>query len=76
MHHGALALDPRNFNSSSDNATDAAVALHYAALHAGSFIKSLEPEIIVLITPHGLALPQPYLLYNNPVACEICEHNM
>ncbi|GIL90119.1 hypothetical protein Vretifemale_17797 [Volvox reticuliferus] len=66
MHHGALALDPRNFNSSSPNATDAATALHYAALHAGLFIQSLEPEIVVLITPHGLALTQPYVLYNNP----------
>ncbi|GIL54118.1 hypothetical protein Vafri_9661 [Volvox africanus] len=66
MHHGALALDPRNFNSSLPNATDAATALHYAALHAGLFIQSLEPEIVVLITPHGLALTQPYLLYSNP----------
>ncbi|GLI68435.1 hypothetical protein VaNZ11_012851 [Volvox africanus] len=68
MHHGALALDPRNFNSSLPNATDAATALHYAALHAGLFIQGLEPEILVLITPHGLALTQPYLLYSNPSA--------
>ncbi|KXZ55822.1 hypothetical protein GPECTOR_2g1373 [Gonium pectorale] len=67
MPHGALVVDPRNFNGS-ENATDAAYALHYASIEAGRFLQSLEPEVLLLVTPHGLALQEPFLLYNNPAA--------
>ncbi|GFR47862.1 hypothetical protein Agub_g9671 [Astrephomene gubernaculifera] len=67
MPHGALTLDPRNFNGS-DNATESANSLHYSALATGRFVQSLEADIILLLTPHGLALPEPFVLYNNPSA--------
>ncbi|KAG2447388.1 hypothetical protein HYH02_007716 [Chlamydomonas schloesseri] len=47
---------------------DAALSLHYAALEAGRFLRDLEPELVVMITPHGLAVPQQFLLYNDPRA--------
>lgn len=58
LPHGALLLEPRNSNLTDASGLDVAFALHYAALETGRFLRDLEPELLVVVTPHGLAVPQ------------------
>jgi len=62
--HGDFAFDPSLVNFTNDSA-----ALHEASLRAGQFVANeLAPDIIFLSTPHGLALSDDFLIYENPVA--------
>ena len=58
--HGDFAYDPTLVT----NATQ----IHAAAVHAGVIVTALQPDIVLLSTPHGMALDRDFLLYGNSEA--------
>ncbi len=64
MPHGDLAFDPRLFPGSAD-----ARGLHEAMLDVARKIQEdLSPDVILLLTPHGLAHDTDFLLYDGDTA--------
>lgn len=64
MPHGGVVLNPANLrNASGPAAAEAAAALHSAARDAADFLLSLQPDVVLLVTPHGLSHPRDFLLY-------------
>ncbi|XP_005112956.1 protein TTE1956 [Aplysia californica] len=68
MPHGGIALDPSHFNSTNSTAVKQAWELHRACVEVGDEIASLQPDLIVLSTPHGIADLKNFIFYLNPVA--------
>lgn len=66
--HGGIILNPKNFVTNSTAAEDLAWSLHWATIQSGRFLASLEPDLILLLTPHGLADDTNFVLYSNPTA--------
>ena len=58
--HGDFAFDPSLVNSSSS-----ALLLHEACVNLGEKISDLKPDIILLSTPHGVALDIDFAIYGN-----------
>ncbi|XP_052796065.1 protein CA_C1420-like [Mya arenaria] len=67
LPHGGIALDPRNFNTTNKTEIQQANKLHEACLKVGHDIRSLNPEVIFLSTPHGIADYKNFLMYSNSV---------
>jgi hypothetical protein len=67
--HGAVILDPRNAPHVTAEGAAAAARLREAALQAGQFVQELEPELLLLVTPHGLAVREHFLLYDCNCKC-------
>jgi len=61
--HGDFAYDP----SLVDN-KGGSLELHRASVTVGQWIQSLEPDLVVLTTPHGLADKNNFLFYANTEA--------
>ena len=65
LPHGGVALDPGNFNTTNSTEREEARALHKACLQVGQEVSDLQPEVIVLSTPHGIADYRNFVLYLN-----------
>ena len=65
LPHGGVALDPKNFNTTNSTERAEAFALHKACLQIGQDISDLQPEVIVLSTPHGIADYRNFIVYLN-----------
>ncbi|XP_070542101.1 protein CA_C1420-like [Ptychodera flava] len=68
LPHGGIALDPSHFNTTNETSKAQAIALHKAANDVGRKIRNLNPEVVFLSTPHGIADMNDYLLYMNSAA--------
>eukprot|EP00877_Chromochloris_zofingiensis_P007672 jgi/Chrzof1/3158/Cz12g14010.t1 len=68
LPHGGIALDPEHFDSNCSAAKAKAREIHKAAITLGQNIASLDPSVIILITPHGIADNNNIMLYTNPSA--------
>jgi len=60
--HGDFALDPSLVNYEGGS-----VELHRTSLEVGKWITDLQPDIVFLTTPHGIADSKNFLLYANTV---------
>ena len=58
--HGDFAYDPSLVHNKNGS-----LKVHNAAIHAGDYISSLKPDIIVLTTPHGMSLTNNFAIYEN-----------
>jgi aromatic ring-opening dioxygenase LigB subunit len=61
LPHGDFVYDPTLVGRGS-------LRVHNAALKAGAFIDGLQPDIIVLTTPHGMTLDSQLALYGDTQA--------
>lgn len=68
LPHGGIALNPSRFESSSKFAREWAWKIHRSAVEVGRHIRSLEPDIIFLSTPHGVSDLTKFTFYVNPLA--------
>lgn len=66
MPHGGIALDPSHFNTSNATALQEAWQLHHACQSVGAEIAKLQPDLVLLSTPHGVADLTRFLFYLNP----------
>lgn len=62
---GGIALDPNYFHTDSKDAKTQAWALHRAAQTVGAAVRELNPDLIVLSTPHGIADLNQFVFYLN-----------
>lgn len=62
---GGIALSPAHFNTTNETTKYEAWMLHKACLQAGYLLRQLNPELIVLSTPHGLADLKQFMFYLN-----------
>ena len=62
---GGIALDPTHFKSNDSSAISEAWALHNASVEVGKFVGSLQPDILLLSTPHGIADLTDFSFYLN-----------
>jgi len=60
LPHGSIILEP-----SRDSLPDSCATLHAALKKVGQAVEDMKPELIVLVTPHGLALSESFALYSN-----------
>ena len=65
LPHGGVALDPKNFNTTNSTERQEAWLLHEACLKVGQDISALQPEVLFLSTPHGIADYRNFILYLN-----------
>lgn len=65
LPHGGLALDPRNFNTTNQTEKYEAYEINNACRRVAQDIQQLQPDIVVLSTPHGLADDNNFLIYSN-----------
>lgn len=75
LPHGGIALDPVNFNTTNHTARLEANALHEACLKVGQDVQDVNPEVIFLSTPHGIADYRNFLVYSNAVAAGMTPTN-
>ncbi|RUS70245.1 hypothetical protein EGW08_021990 [Elysia chlorotica] len=68
MPHGGIALDPTHFNTTNSTALKQAWQIHKACITVGKEISKLNPEVILLSTPHGIADLRNFVFYMNPTA--------
>ena len=69
LPHGGIALDPKYFTNGSNASTlQKAWELHDACVQVGEQIRQMEPELIVLSTPHGIADFNNFQFYLNGAA--------
>jgi hypothetical protein len=47
------------------NYQNGSLEVHLAAVNAGSYVSNLQPDIIFLTTPHGVALTNDFAIYTN-----------
>lgn len=62
---GGIALDPSHFKTANATAKLEADLLHKACADAGEWVATLQPELIVLSTPHGIADLNNFAFYLN-----------
>lgn len=67
MPHGGIALDPTNFNSTNQTSIDEAYIIHNSCVEIGKLISSvsLDPDLILFSTPHGISDINNFVLYLN-----------
>jgi len=66
LPHGDFAFDPSLLQGLADSKDyDQANALHHGSLQAASFVTGLQPDVIVLTTPHGLETSWDLVFYGN-----------
>lgn len=84
--HGGLALDPSHANLPNATSRDLASKIHRSLMETSKTVGTLEPDIIFLSTPHGLADMERFLFYLNGQAdgvtyadnctTEECKYNL
>ena len=62
---GSIALDPAHFNAPNAQSALEAWSLHRACVEVGQVVGSLQPDILLLSTPHGLADLTQFSFYLN-----------
>lgn len=62
---GGIALDPSHFVSNDSSAVSDAWDLHSACLEAGKLVGDLQPDLLLLSTPHGVADLNSFSFYLN-----------
>ena len=62
---GGIALDPSHFKTANMTAKLGADLLHKACADAGEWLGTLQPELIVLSTPHGITDLNNFAFYLN-----------
>eukprot|EP00656_Telonema_subtile_P031824 TRINITY_DN34858_c0_g1_i1.p1 TRINITY_DN34858_c0_g1~~TRINITY_DN34858_c0_g1_i1.p1 ORF type:complete len:330 (-),score=68.16 TRINITY_DN34858_c0_g1_i1:317-1306(-) len=67
LPHGDFAYDPTLFTryAPNQNATRASEALFAGSTRVGAWLAGLEPDTVVLTTPHGLELDWDLAIYGN-----------
>lgn len=60
---GDFAFDPSLVHNSNGS-----LELHLACLEAGKHIAGLQPDLILLSTPHGIEITNDFLFYQNSLA--------
>ncbi|KAK7496001.1 hypothetical protein BaRGS_00012702 [Batillaria attramentaria] len=66
MPHGGIALDPNHFNTTNATAKAEAWEINRACVEVGKEIQLLQPDLVFLSTPHGIADLRNFLFYLNP----------
>ena len=66
--HGDFAYDP----SLVDN-KNGSLKVHIGAVEAGKYIDSLEPDIIILTTPHNIAMTNNFAVFKNSIGTGFAE---
>ncbi|XP_033634982.1 protein TTE1956-like [Asterias rubens] len=66
LPHGGIAFNPKHFNTTNKTALEEAWLLHDSARAVGDLISKLNPDLILLSTPHGIADQDNFLFYLNP----------
>jgi hypothetical protein len=64
---GGIALDPSHFKSANATAKLEADLLHKACVDVGEWVGTLQPDLIVLSTPHGIADLNNFAFYLNSI---------
>ena len=62
---GGIALDPTHFKTDNVTAKEEADLLHRACVDVGVWVGTLQPDLIVLSTPHGIADLNNFAFYLN-----------
>lgn len=70
LPHGSLVLDP---SLGSASLPAGSIELHQACIGCASHIRAMQPDIIILHTPHGLCLGNNLGVYLNPSAAGSAE---
>ena len=67
MPHGALVLDPTKAADDAERGVcgDGGASLHMACADTAAGLADATPELIVLTTPHGMALPGAVAVYTH-----------
>ncbi len=65
LPHGGIALNPSRFDTISKWAKQWAWKIHKSAVEVGQYIRNLEPDVILLSTPHGVADLKQFMFYMN-----------
>ena len=65
--HGTIALDPTHFNTTNKTVMREAWLLHDSFKAVGEEIVQLQPDLIFLSTPHGVADQNDFVFYNNSI---------
>ncbi|XP_072051388.1 protein TTE1956-like [Amphiura filiformis] len=73
LPHGGISLDPTHFNTTNQTAIQEAWAIHDAALGVGQSISHLNPDLIFLSTPHGIADLRQFIFYLNPTGFGVAD---
>lgn len=58
--HGDFAYDPSLVHNKNGS-----LLVHAGAQKAGQYLSDLNPDIILLTTPHGMALTNDFAIYKN-----------
>lgn len=61
--HGGIALNPSRFDTPDKFAKQAAWQIHRSAVEVGRHIQQLRPDLIFLVTPHGIADLRQFMFY-------------
>ena len=67
MPHGGISIAPWNLNTTNQTVKREAWAIHDACTKVGDMVRVLEPDLVVLSTPHGIADLNNFVFYFNPV---------
>ena len=68
MPHGGIALDPTHFNTTNATSLKEAWQIHEACSSVGEEISKLNPDVVLLSSPHGIADLRNFIFYMNPAA--------
>lgn len=60
---GGIALDPHHFPTNNDTLLEEAWALHNSCVAVGKEVVNLQPNVVVISTPHGIADLNAFLFY-------------
>lgn len=68
LPHGAVLLDPGSYIGQSPSERTAADRLYHGGQQAAQLLQQLRPDLILLVTPHGIAHDNNLVLYHHPTA--------
>ena len=62
---GGIALDPKHFETNNVTILEEAWALHNSCRSVGEVVSRLNPDVVFISTPHGIADLNSFLFYLN-----------
>jgi len=60
LPHGDFALDPALVDN-----TNGSLQVHRACVRVSAYLRTLQPDIIILTSPHGIELQEDFAWYEN-----------
>lgn len=66
MPHGGIAIAPWNLNTTNTTVRKEAWAVHNACTEVAALLGSLQPDVVLLSTPHGVSDLYNFMFYLNP----------